>query len=292
MAYVNSKSGLLHPLWLTPCPLVRLQIALHTMRVPFHICTDDIQYSGQDVIASMLPVIGADANALELPTVLAPLPIPTTDLQPRSLAIADYLLDAGLRIMIYSGDVDGIVPTTGTRIWVEGLGLPVKKAWTPWLSPGPENLKATAQVGGYVTEFDGLMFATVRGAGHMVPFVQPERSILLFNAFLRWARRPFPSPGLASSLRASDLCCRFPHPQQQVPCGLFDASGCGRCERAGGRGEEGGRARRCCGRSARGVCRARAPLVIVAGRRLASRTRLPLLLTGNKKCWCCKPSCC
>lgn len=81
-------------------------------------------------------------------------------------AHADALLDAGLRIMIYSGDVDGIVPTTGTRMWVEGLGLPVRVPWTPWLSPGPGQLPP--QVGGYVTEYDGLMFATVRGAGHMV----------------------------------------------------------------------------------------------------------------------------
>lgn len=85
--------------------------------------------------------------------------------------------------MIYSGDVDGIVPTTGTRIWVEGLGLPVRVPWKPWLAPGPANLPA--QVGGYVVDYDGLMFATVRGAGHMVPYVQPERALLLFRSFLR-----------------------------------------------------------------------------------------------------------
>lgn len=28
-----------------------------------------------------------------------------------------------LRIMVFSGDVDGILPVVGTRRWVEGLGL-------------------------------------------------------------------------------------------------------------------------------------------------------------------------
>ncbi len=33
------------------------------------------------------------------------------------------------------------------------------------------------QVGGYVTTYQGLTFATVRDAGHMVPETQPERAL-------------------------------------------------------------------------------------------------------------------
>jgi len=37
------------------------------------------------------------------------------------------------------------------------------------------------QVGGYVTVHEGLTFSTVRNAGHMVPYVQPERAFWLFS---------------------------------------------------------------------------------------------------------------
>lgn len=50
---------------------------------------------------------------------------------------------------------------TGTRRWLRKLGLPVKLQWRPWKS-------ATGQVGGYYEVYDGLTFATVRDAGHMV----------------------------------------------------------------------------------------------------------------------------
>lgn len=41
---------------------------------------------------------------------------------------------AGLKLWVFSGDVDGIVPVLGSRRWVEGLGLPVLKPWRPWQS--------------------------------------------------------------------------------------------------------------------------------------------------------------
>ena len=49
---------------------------------------------------------------------------------------------------------------------------PIKQAWRPYTVEG--------QVGGYVTVYDGLTFATVRNAGHMVPQTQPERALGTF----------------------------------------------------------------------------------------------------------------
>lgn len=41
------------------------------------------------------------------------------------------------------------------------------------------------QVGGYTQEYEGgLTFATVRGAGHMVPTHQPGRALSLVSHFL------------------------------------------------------------------------------------------------------------
>lgn len=46
------------------------------------------------------------------------------------------------------------------------------------------NYLGCVQVGGYVTEYDGLTLATVRGAGHMVPYTQPVRGLHLFKSFI------------------------------------------------------------------------------------------------------------
>lgn len=59
-----------------------------------------------------------------------------------------------------------LLQVTGTRRWLRKLGLPVKLQWRPWKS-------ATGQVGGYYEVYDGLTFATIRDAGHMVQNLNP-----------------------------------------------------------------------------------------------------------------------
>ena len=78
-----------------------------------------------------------------------------------SLWIYEILKVNGIRILFYSGDTDGAVPTYGTKRWIKDLNWPVKTEWTQWHSDG--------QVAGYLTKYDGLDFLTVKGAGHMAP---------------------------------------------------------------------------------------------------------------------------
>lgn len=40
------------------------------------------------------------------------------------------------------------------------------------------------QVAGYQVVYDGLTFATVRGAGHQVPQFQPQRAFTLLKVYL------------------------------------------------------------------------------------------------------------
>ena len=41
------------------------------------------------------------------------------------------------------------------------------------------------QVGGWTVRYShGLTFASVRGAGHMVPYTQPERAFHMFSSFV------------------------------------------------------------------------------------------------------------
>ena len=81
------------------------------------------------------------------------------------------------RFLKYSGDQDASVPTLGTLGWIEALNWDVTDAWRTWMQDG--------QVAGYVEVRDGLTFASVHGAGHMVPQDQRERAHYLINNWLQ-----------------------------------------------------------------------------------------------------------
>lgn len=67
----------------------------------------------------------------------------------------------------YSGDTDGVLPTYGTKSWIESL---------KWDKIGKyENWKTDEQISGFYQKYDGLDFLTVKGVGHMAP---------------QWARKP------------------------------------------------------------------------------------------------------
>ena len=91
------------------------------------------------------------------------------------------MLSSDLHILIYSGSVDDSVSTDGTRAWIRYLResdkLTYASVWTRW--------NVQNQVAGFVEKYnEGLTFATVRGAGHMVPSSQPERALELIRRFI------------------------------------------------------------------------------------------------------------
>lgn len=92
------------------------------------------------------------------------------------------LIHAGLRIWIFSGDTDAIIPVTSTRYSVDALKLPTVGPWRAWYDDG--------QVGGWSQEYAGLTFVTVRGAGHEVPLHKPKQALTLINAFLKGTSMP------------------------------------------------------------------------------------------------------
>ncbi|KAK6931736.1 Peptidase S10, serine carboxypeptidase, partial [Dillenia turbinata] len=92
------------------------------------------------------------------------------------------LIKRGLRIWVFSGDLDGRIPVTSTRYTLKKLGLDEIKEWTPWYQ--------NQQVGGWTIEYDGLTFITVRGAGHQVPTYAPKRSLQLVRHFLANKKLP------------------------------------------------------------------------------------------------------
>jgi len=87
------------------------------------------------------------------------------------------LIAAGLRILVYSGDVDAIVPSLGSRAWIQSMNLTVTAPLRAWTDP-------SGQVGGWTTSYAGLDFTTVRNSGHFVPELQGARALALFAAFI------------------------------------------------------------------------------------------------------------
>ncbi|XP_042409727.1 serine carboxypeptidase 24 isoform X1 [Zingiber officinale] len=167
-------------------------------------CTENYSekyYNRQDVQKAM------HANTTGIPykwTACSDILIKTwADTQISMLPTYKELIAAGLRIWMFrytltlaqrkqcvtisivhcSGDIDSVVPVTATRFAISHLRLKIKIPWYPWY--------LGRQVGGWTEVYEGMTFASVRGAGHEVPLLQPKRAFQLFASFL--AGKPLPT---------------------------------------------------------------------------------------------------
>ena len=108
----------------------------------------------------------------------------------------DFLANSTLKMLIYSGDQDTVIPFMGTEQWVIDLNQTNLNFWGPWYS----DWSGTNQVAGYWINFDKIWYCTVKGAGHMVPWFQPgpafSKRILFFDSF----------PTNSTSLLFSHVC--------------------------------------------------------------------------------------
>ncbi|XP_022885949.1 serine carboxypeptidase-like 46 isoform X2 [Olea europaea var. sylvestris] len=109
------------------------------------------------------------------------------DLEIPIIPVVGRIIKAGIPVLVYSGDQDSVIPLTGSRTLVhrlaEELRLRTSTPYRVWFSG--------MQVGGWTQVYGNILsFATVRGASHEAPFSQPERSLVLFKAFLEG--RPLP----------------------------------------------------------------------------------------------------
>ncbi|KAK6921464.1 Peptidase S10, serine carboxypeptidase [Dillenia turbinata] len=145
-----------------------VQEALHAnvTKIPYvwtHCSLCWLVFEGLDVVHSDIIETWGDAPFSMLPTI-------------------QKLINGGLRIWVFSGDTDGRLPVTATRYTLRKLGLDEIKEWSPWYQ--------NHEVGGWTIEYDGLMFITVRGAGHQVPTHAPKRSLQLVKHFLANKKLP------------------------------------------------------------------------------------------------------
>jgi hypothetical protein len=99
-------------------------------------------------------------------------------IQPKGSQWIYEALAGKYKMLHYSGDVDGAVPTDGTQAWIATLGWDTEEEWRSYMVDG--------QVAGYLESYQGgLTFGTVHGAGHMAPqFKPPQTYHLVFNWML------------------------------------------------------------------------------------------------------------
>ena len=91
-----------------------------------------------------------------------------------------------MRILFYSGDTDGAVPTIGSLRWIRNLnsqyGYATIQPTQQWTLTG-ETANAT-QIAGYWTQYQSLLFVQVKGVGHLVPQWNRPGAWKIFYSFL------------------------------------------------------------------------------------------------------------
>jgi len=86
------------------------------------------------------------------------------------------LLSAGIRGLIYNGDVDMACNFLGDEWFADSVGQKLIADYQKWHSNG--------QVAGFVKHYEKLIYMTVKGSGHMVPQDKPGPALQMFINFI------------------------------------------------------------------------------------------------------------
>eukprot|EP00884_Botryococcus_braunii_P013386 jgi/Botrbrau1/22048/Bobra.0024s0059.2 len=99
---------------------------------------------------------------------------------PMQPVIKRILDTSTIKLLYYSGNMDSVVPVSGTMRWIKNLLQPTTP-FTTWLVPSGLDM---GQVAGYMQTYGNLVFTTIRNAGHFVPYDQPKVSLLMFKDWI------------------------------------------------------------------------------------------------------------
>ncbi|WCJ44344.1 serine carboxypeptidase-like 40 [Euphorbia peplus] len=171
---INGISDInLYNIYMPPCP--DNDITLKTSEMDFDPCKDYVsQYLNR---AQVQEAMHANVTKLDHDWQYCSTLIHWTDRTTSILSLLQEFMDNRLRVLVYSGDLDVVIPFTSTQYALKKLNLTTEIEWYPWF--------LNRQVGGYAEVYKGnLTFATVRGAGHEVPMYQSERSLQLIKYFI------------------------------------------------------------------------------------------------------------
>lgn len=91
-----------------------------------------------------------------------------------SMTSIPSLLKKGIKVFIYTGDWDDVVPFTDTYKNLERMSLKLQGGLTPWI--------IDEQHAGFIRTYSyNLKVYQVKGAGHEVPLYQRERAYIMFE---------------------------------------------------------------------------------------------------------------
>ncbi|CAE6506630.1 unnamed protein product [Rhizoctonia solani] len=91
------------------------------------------------------------------------------------------LLERGVKVLIYVGTYDWICNWVGNQKWVMALD------WTggaEFTAQKDRDWVVDGQVAGFTRSANGLTFATVNAAGHMVPYDKPKEALAMLSRWL------------------------------------------------------------------------------------------------------------
>ena len=93
------------------------------------------------------------------------------------------LLNSGLMVVVYEGQLDMICDTIGAEVWINKLAWSGLKEYSlvqkvPLYAPSQEKTKNT---GAFVKEYENFHFYIILKAGHMVPADAPEMALSMVN---------------------------------------------------------------------------------------------------------------
>ena len=104
-------------------------------------------------------------------------------LEKATLWIYPTLKEGGYRILKYSGDTDGAVPTYGTEKWIDQLNWTLKQEHRPFYIDN--------KVAGYLEIRDGLDFLVFHGVGHLVPLWMRKESQFALYTWIENGKFPY-----------------------------------------------------------------------------------------------------
>jgi serine carboxypeptidase-like clade 2 len=92
-------------------------------------------------------------------------------------------MNGKIQLWVFSGDLDTCVPFLITQYAIGNLGFTQVGSWRPWRI-NDDTYSGTSQIAGYLQEYKGLVYQTVKGAGHMVAMDKPQQALVMFQNFL------------------------------------------------------------------------------------------------------------
>lgn len=94
-----------------------------------------------------------------------------------SLIFFESFKQKGLKILLYSGNVDAVVPYVETEDYIRQIGWKQKSEKMPMVNP-------RGSLMGWKVEYEGLTYVIINGAGHMVPADKPNAVFQMFKNFI------------------------------------------------------------------------------------------------------------